>query len=129
VRTRKPGSFAGDGVASRLALSAYDGFFSLYDRYQPLKRGKPHVRLNGAEIAELEPGLVRGVRGGVTFDEWDIDGARLCNANAVDALERGAEVRAPATVTEICAATTAECTASPFAIGKAARLDGARRSS
>src|SRR6187549_3827094 len=29
--------FQGAGVASRLALSAYDAFFSLYDRYQPLK--------------------------------------------------------------------------------------------
>jgi glycerol-3-phosphate dehydrogenase len=93
--------FHGDGVASRLALSAYDAFFSLYDRYQPLKRGKPHVRLNGDEIAELEPGLVRGVRGGVTFDEWGIDGARLCIANAVDAQERGAEVRVHTTVTQI----------------------------
>jgi glycerol-3-phosphate dehydrogenase len=93
--------FHGDGVASRLALSAYDAFFSLYDRYQPLKRGKPHVRLNGDEIAELEPGLVRGVRGGVTFDEWGIDGGRLCIANAVDALERGAEVRVHTTVTDI----------------------------
>nr|HMR05242.1 FAD-dependent oxidoreductase [Polyangiaceae bacterium] len=30
---------------SRLALHGYDAFFELYDRYQPLKRGRPHVRL------------------------------------------------------------------------------------
>jgi glycerol-3-phosphate dehydrogenase len=93
--------FHGDGLAAKITLTAYDAFFSLYDRYQPLKHGKPHVRLSGADIAELEPGLVPGVRGGISFDEWGIDGARLCIANAVDAIERGAEVRVHATVSEI----------------------------
>ncbi len=90
------------GLAGRVALAAFDAFFSLYDRYQPLKHGKPHVRLTGADIAQLEPGLVPGMVGGVTFDEWGIDGARLCIANCVDARERGAEVRTHTTVTEIC---------------------------
>ncbi len=93
--------FHGDGLAGRLALTAYDAFFSLYDRYQPLKHGKPHVRLSSDDIARLEPGLVAHVRGGISFDEWGIDGARLCIANAVDAIERGAEVRVHTTVTEI----------------------------
>lgn len=93
--------FAGGGVASRLALTAYDAFFSLYDRYQPLKRGKPHVRLRGDEVAALEPGLTGHMTGGISFDEWGIDGARLCIANAVDASERGARVFVHTTVTEI----------------------------
>ena len=48
----------------------------------------------------LEPGLVPS-QGGVSFDEWGIDGARLCVANARDALERGAEVRVHTTVLEV----------------------------
>src|SRR6185436_6875349 len=32
-------------------LATYDAFFDVYDRYQPLKGGKPHVRLTGAEIS------------------------------------------------------------------------------
>jgi glycerol-3-phosphate dehydrogenase len=93
--------FGTNALAARAALTAYDAFFSLYDRYQPLKHGKPHVRLTGEEIASLEPGLVRAVRGGVSFDEWGIDGSRLCIGNVVDAMEHGAEVRVHTTVTGI----------------------------
>jgi glycerol-3-phosphate dehydrogenase len=82
-------------------LSAYDAFFDVYDRYQPLKRGKPHVRLRAFEMRELEPGLADGIYGGVSFDEWGIDGARLCVANAVAAHELGAEVRVHTTVTDV----------------------------
>lgn len=92
--------FAPAGLAARATLAAYDGFFTLYDKYQPLKAGKPHARLSAADVAELEPGLVPS-RGGVSFDEWGIDGARLCVANARDALERGAEVHVHTTVTEV----------------------------
>jgi glycerol-3-phosphate dehydrogenase len=91
----------GQGLAARALLTGYDAFFAVYDRYQPLKRGKPHVRLKGDELRALEPGLVGGVLGGVTFDEWGIDGARLCIANSVDAVERGASLRVHTTVTEI----------------------------
>ncbi len=91
----------GSGLGARILLNGYDAFFSLYDKYQPLKRGKPHVRLAGDDLRRLEPGLVGGVFGGVTFDEWGIDGARLCIANAVDAVERGARVHVHTSVTEI----------------------------
>ena len=93
--------FGGRGLTSKLTLAAYDAFFQLYDRYQPLKRGKPHVRLSAAELSELEPGLVPGAVGGVTFDEWGIDGVRLCIGNVVDAMEHGAEVHVHSTVTEV----------------------------
>ncbi|HEY3498233.1 MAG TPA: glycerol-3-phosphate dehydrogenase/oxidase, partial [Polyangiaceae bacterium] len=93
--------FRGTELAAEATLAAYDAFFDVYDRYQPLKRGKPHVRLTADELRELEPGLAEGARGGVTFDEWGIDGARLCVANAVDAMEHGAEVRVHTTVTEL----------------------------
>ena len=93
--------FGGTEFLAEATLAAYDAFFDVYDRYQPLKRGKPHVRLTADELRELEPGLADGARGGVTFDEWGIDGARLCVANAVDAMEHGAEVSIHTTVTEL----------------------------
>jgi glycerol-3-phosphate dehydrogenase len=88
------------GIKAAATLAAYDGFFTLYDKYQPLKAGKPHARLSKTDVQTLEPGLVPS-QGGVSFDEWGIDGARLCVANARDALERGAEVRVHTTVLEV----------------------------
>jgi glycerol-3-phosphate dehydrogenase len=93
--------FGATELVAEGTLATYDAFFDVYDRYQPLKRGKPHVRLTGDEIETLEPGLAPGARGGVTFDEWGIDGARLCVANAVDAREHSAELHTHTTVTEL----------------------------
>ncbi|MBM4363923.1 MAG: FAD-dependent oxidoreductase, partial [Deltaproteobacteria bacterium] len=89
------------GPGSRVTLLGYDAFFSLYDRYQPLKRGQPHTRLRDVEVRALEPGITGELEGAVTFDEWGIDGGRLCVGNAVDARERGAEIRTRATVTAL----------------------------
>ncbi len=86
------------GLSTVLQLAAYDAFFDLYDRYQALKRGKRHVRFDADELRRLEPGLV-DTAGGVSFDEWGIDGVRLCVSNVVDAVERGAEAHVHATVT------------------------------
>ena len=94
-------AFGATELVAAAKLATYDAFFDVYDRYQPLKRGKPHVRLTGEELSALEPGLAPGAYGGVSFDEWGIDGARLCVANAVDAMERGAEVHVHTTVTEL----------------------------
>ncbi len=80
------------GPAARVMLALMDGFFEAYDQYQPLKRGKPHARLSADDLRALEPGLRGDVVGGVTFDEWGIDGARLVAANAVDARRCGARV-------------------------------------
>jgi len=88
-------------IGSRVALTLFDAFFDLYDKYQPLKHGKPHVRLDADDMRKLEPGLMGDLVGGVSFDEWGIDGARLCIGSAVDAIERGAEVRVHTTVTEL----------------------------
>lgn len=92
--------FEDPGIKAQATLAAYDGFFTLYDKYQPLKAGKPHARLSASDVQTLEPGLVQS-QGGVSFDEWGIDGARLCVANARDAMERGAEVRVHTTVLEV----------------------------
>ncbi len=84
----------------KLALFV-DGFFEAYDRYQPLKRGKPHARLTADEMYTIEPGLRGDLSGGFSFDEWGIDGARLCTANAMDAAERGAKLFIGCTVEHI----------------------------
>ncbi len=80
------------GLKGRIAIELIDAFFRAYDQFQPLKRGEPHTRLSPSELAVLEPGLTGSLVGGITFDEWGVDGARLCVLNAVDAKERGAVV-------------------------------------
>ncbi len=77
------------GARGRIAIELIDAFFRAYDQFQPLKRGEPHTRLSPSDIAVLEPGIVGSLVGGITFDEWGVDGARLCVLNAVDAKERG----------------------------------------
>jgi glycerol-3-phosphate dehydrogenase len=91
----------GLGRSAKLSLTLLDAFFDLYDKYQPLKRGKPHTRLTAEELQQLEPGLAGTTVGGISFDEWGIDGVRLCVGNLVDAAEAGAEVRVHTTVTEV----------------------------
>lgn len=83
----------GVGRKRRIYLDLLEGFFRAYDEYQPLKRGKPHTRLSPDEAARAVPGLsTHDLIGAVTFDEWGIDGARLCVANALDAIEHGAKI-------------------------------------
>ncbi len=85
-------------LGAKQELDVLDAFFDVYDRYQPLKRGKPHTRLNGDDLKRLEPGLSGDFAGGVTFDEWGIDGVRLCVGNAQDAARHGSDVFVPYSV-------------------------------
>jgi glycerol-3-phosphate dehydrogenase len=64
-----------------------------YDRYQPFKAGRPHVRLDRAEALRLEPGLDPSLVGALSMDEWGVDPARLVTVNALAARDAGAEVR------------------------------------
>lgn len=89
-----------ESAATRVQLALYDAFFELYDRYQDLKRGKKHLRFTPEEVQRLEPGLVP-TAGGVSFDEWGIDGVRLCVGNLVDVVERGGQAFVHCTVTEL----------------------------
>lgn len=84
---------AGASLYERAVHYATEVFFSTYDRFQPLKRGKPSTRLSAEELYRLEPGLRPGLHGAVTFDEWGIDPQRLCVLNALAAQAHGAEVR------------------------------------
>jgi glycerol-3-phosphate dehydrogenase len=85
----------------RMMYPLMDAFLAAYDQYQPLKRGKPHARLRADELRALEPGLAGDLCGGFSMDEWGIDGARLCVANAVDAMERGATIFVATTVERV----------------------------
>jgi glycerol-3-phosphate dehydrogenase len=89
------------GRRAKIMLNLIDAFFEAYDRYQPFKRGKPHARLTPEEVRRLEPGIHGDLVGAMTFDEWGIDGARLCVAHAVDAIERGAKVFVGCTIDRI----------------------------
>jgi glycerol-3-phosphate dehydrogenase len=86
---------------ARLMFELIDAYFRAYDDYQPLKHGKPHCRLDPGELSQLEPGLRGSIVGGITFDEWGIDGARLCVLNALDAILHGGRVHVHATVESI----------------------------
>ncbi|MBI4955709.1 MAG: glycerol-3-phosphate dehydrogenase/oxidase, partial [Myxococcales bacterium] len=86
---------------ARILAVLMDAFFAAYDRYQPLKRGKRHTRLTPEELRQLEPGIEGDIVAAMTFDEWGIDGGRLCAANALDAAERGAQVHVGVTVEHI----------------------------
>src|SRR5215510_3002781 len=45
--------FSRSRLAAKVALTGYDAFFGLYDKYQTLKRGKSHVCLDAREIRQL----------------------------------------------------------------------------
>ncbi len=64
----------------------------MYDRYQPLKNGRPHTRLSREQALRLEPALSPRIDCAFTLDEWGVDASRLVALNALDAAERGAEV-------------------------------------
>jgi len=89
-----------DGLNGWINLEGADGLFSHYDRYQPYKGGKRHLRLSPDETRRVEPLLAGDLLGAVSTDEWGIDVPRLCVANALDALEHGATIR---TWTEVTA--------------------------
>jgi glycerol-3-phosphate dehydrogenase len=93
------------GVKGRVMMELIDAFFGLYDRYQPLKRGELHTRLSPSDLRRIEPGLTGTFAGAVTFDEWGVDGTRMCVLNVVDAKERGANVYVRTTVESIARAS------------------------
>jgi glycerol-3-phosphate dehydrogenase len=80
-------------LLDRVAWYATEVYVGTYDLFQPLKGGKPSVRLTPEELYRIEPGLRPGLHGAVTLDEWGIDGQRLCLLNALAAEAHGADVR------------------------------------
>src|SRR5438477_214261 len=98
VSPKKPGE---PSLADRALLYGAECYFEAYDKYQPLKNGKPHTRLTDEELHELEPGIVSGTLGAVTMDEYGIDPFRLCALNARSAAAHGATIRNHTVVTRL----------------------------
>jgi len=83
----------GSGLKGLINYEGANALFSFYDKFQPLKGGKPHVRLTAEEAKRLEPMLSDKVEAAVSTDEWGIDVPRLCVMNAVDAGLHGADIK------------------------------------
>lgn len=75
-------------------LETVETLLEVYDRFQPMKGGKRHLRLTAGEALKLVPGLkTQGLRGAVSFDEWWVDPVELVEKNLDSASRYGAEVR------------------------------------
>jgi glycerol-3-phosphate dehydrogenase len=98
--------FRDDPVGPELVEVALE----MYDRYVPLKNGRPHTRLTRAQALALEPALSDRIECAFTLDEWGVDAARLCTANALDAAGRGATVLTHTEVVEILHDASGEVT-------------------
>ncbi len=78
---------------SAIYLELLEAYFTAYDKYQTLKGGKKHTRLNRDDLKRVLPWInVDQYRGAVTMDEWGIDDARLTWLNAMSARENGAKI-------------------------------------
>jgi glycerol-3-phosphate dehydrogenase len=73
----------------------------VYDRFQPLKKSHPHVRLTPEEARQVEPGLTEDLIGAVTMEEWGVDPHRLVFANVQDAVAHGARAMNHTRVVEL----------------------------
>lgn len=87
-------------IPHKAALPFFKTYFEVYDKYAPLKRGKPSTQLSREQVLKLVPGITDKVIGAVTTDEWGIDPQRLVTANALSAAEAGAEIFTHAEVIE-----------------------------
>jgi glycerol-3-phosphate dehydrogenase len=113
------------GAQGRVMVELIDAYFRAYDDYQPLKRGEAHCRLDAGELARLEPGLAGSFVGGVTFDEWGVDGGRLCVLAAVDAIERGARVHVHTAVESVTRAPARTGESPTYVVTARDRMTGA----
>jgi glycerol-3-phosphate dehydrogenase len=74
-------------------MELVETFMEAYDRFVPLKNGRPHTRLTRADALRLEPGLTDNLVGGITMDEWGCSPFRLTILNVLSAHRHGAEIR------------------------------------
>ena len=83
-------------------LETVETLLEVYDGFQRMKEGKPHLRLSAEQTLKLVPGLrAQGLRGAVAFDEWWVDPVALVEANLESARRHGASVRADTPVTAL----------------------------
>ena len=77
----------------RRGLETVETLFEEYDRFQPMKYGRPHMRLSAEACLALVPGLKsEGLRGALVFDEWWVDAQALAARTLDSAKAAGAEV-------------------------------------
>lgn len=86
---------------SKVYIELVNAYFNAYDWFTPMKKGKPHTYIKGAEIKKIEPLLEGEFEGAVTMDEWGIDPFRLSTLNALSANENGAKIFTHTEVTDI----------------------------
>jgi len=86
---------------SKIYLELAEVYFSAYDRYQPLKNGLPHSRLDKKTLKELIPIITDDAIGAVTTDEWGIDPFRLAIENVKSAKKYGAVIKLGYEVTDL----------------------------
>ncbi|MBI5200190.1 MAG: FAD-dependent oxidoreductase [Elusimicrobia bacterium] len=80
-------------------LETVETLLESYDSMQPMKLGRPHLRLSAEETLRLIPALAPdGLLGSLIFDEWWVDPVGLVNANLDSARKNGAEIRENAKV-------------------------------
>jgi glycerol-3-phosphate dehydrogenase len=74
-------------------LETVETLLEEYDKFQPMKYGLPHLRLDAASTLRLVPGLkAEGLRGALVFDEWWVDAQGLAARTLESARAAGAEV-------------------------------------
>lgn len=73
-------------------LDRLQALTDLYDHYAASKAGRPHVRLNSADLQAVEPGLSRELLGAISVDEWTTDPSRITIATARSAASAGASL-------------------------------------
>ncbi|MBI5247831.1 MAG: FAD-dependent oxidoreductase [Elusimicrobia bacterium] len=83
-------------------LETVETMFEEYDRFQPMKYGRPHLRLTPEAALKIVPGLTaEGLLGAIAFDEWWVDAEALARRTLESAQAAGAEVFLDAPATEI----------------------------
>ena len=82
-------------------LERMETAMEVYDRFQPLKHARPHVRLTAAEALAAEPGLTPSLVGAVTMVVWGVAPPRLVWETVLDAVEHGTRALNHARVTDV----------------------------
>ena len=83
-------------------LETVETLFEQYDRFQPMKYGRPHMRLTAEAALRGVPGLApEGLLGALVFDEWWVDAEALARRTLDSAKAAGAEVLLDTPVTAV----------------------------
>lgn len=83
-------------------LETVETLLEQYDRFQPMKYGRSHLRLSAQTALRVVPGLsAQGLLGALSFDEWWVDAQALASRTLDSAQAAGTEVFLDTPVREI----------------------------